>query len=196
MNIDDRLDHAVRDLRTGCVPTPVPIERLAKRRVRRRNVMLAVLALVVVAGSGLFLATRDSGSARRSIVATGGPDSSASPVTQPAHLPADCKLVSNRSGTLFGCLKASEQPAPGDTLGSGATQPLGNPVYDVETNTKLIGYIGTPAGIGFVPLALVPQYEELVSCTMTLRDSTAILTAQCRQLLLAQGVPESQFDGR
>ena len=60
----------------------------------------------------------------------------------------------------------------------------------------LIGYIGTSGAIGFVPTALVPRYDELVSCNKSLLEPSTPFTDQCRQLLLAQGVPVSQFDGR
>ena len=74
--------------------------------------------------------------------------------------------------------------------------PLGSPGYDIKTNTKLIGYVGTPAGIGFVPLALVSQYDDLVACNKALVEPSAVFSDQCRQLLTEQGVPASQFDGR
>jgi hypothetical protein len=127
-----------------------------------------------------------------STVTQGGQQGTPPSLGQPAITPsADCEVVSNRSGTLSGCIRPSEQPAPGQT-----TMPngeLGSRVYDTA-NSTLIGYIGTPDSIGFVPLALVPQYDALVACNRALTDSSAAMTSECRQLLLAQGVPEAQID--
>lgn len=117
-----------------------------------------------------------------------------STVNRPTNLPSDCELVSNRSGTAFGCARPSERQLPGQP--SVTTGELGQRVYDVETNSHLIGYTATPDGIGFVPLDLVPQYAALVACNQVLRDPSATLTGECRKLLVAQGVPESQFGGR
>lgn len=76
--------------------------------------------------------------------------------------------------------------------------PLGPPVYDLATQTDIIGYL---TGIGFVPNELVPKYDALRQCSQVLSAELQAmthggLTPECKQTLAVQGVIPQLLDGR
>jgi hypothetical protein len=110
-------------------------------------------------------------------------------------LPA-CIGVVDHSGRNVGCSRKEDlypatpvgPPAPGTT-------DAGTPVYASESSDEVVGYIGE---IGFVPIALLPRYAELKACNdeslaLLQGQSSTPLSATCRDLLIAQGIPEANL---
>jgi hypothetical protein len=110
----------------------------------------------------------------------------------------ECILV-DAGGTKVGCTRKTDMYADLETRDRLTAQfPLGLPVYDLDTQSKLVGFL---TAIGFVPNALLAEFDALKACSLALteelRSSTyGQLAADCQRLLSMQGVPAKVLAGR
>jgi hypothetical protein len=117
-------------------------------------------------------------------------DPNAPPPQQASQLP-DCVGVVNLGGERVGCI---ERTLLDSGRPPGPEYPYGFPVRN--DNGELVGYM--PADSNFVPVALADRLDEVRACDKQLislrlhqRDR---VTAQCRNVLVAMGLPASELD--
>jgi len=115
-----------------------------------------------------------------------------------SNLP-DCINV-NAGPTIVGCAFKHDlyaEPSAIDQMQQ--LHPFGTPIYDLETKSRIVGYLTET--IGFVPNELLPQLDALKACNEILSaeiqtKTSGQLSADCRQLLAAQGIDARLLEGK
>lgn len=204
-DLDTRLRQAGRileeasDRRSTATESQAPAQIHTKPR-RSMVVPILISSCVVVVAVAVVVAFAtlghdgSDGSAVRRNVAVEPPTLTPLPTTLPAYCG---DKVSSRGGVVVGCTKATDDSLPPPQFDALTAPNHGEPVYDLDGNNQVVGYIGE---IGFVPLSMASEYPQLKVCSdaylAELQDATQPkLSDQCRQLLRAQGTPADRLSG-